>query len=90
MILPPHPPRIESLKALLSDRKKADSTGDKGSQDISLAQKQRPIFHHYYHFLSFTGHIAFELTSQTKDALLNCQKWNSLRLSAMLVTLLWG
>ena len=67
MILPPHPPRIESLKALLSDRKKADSTGDKGSQDISLAQKQRPIFQHYYHFLSVTGHSAFELTSQTEE-----------------------
>ena len=35
-----------------TDRKKADSTGDKGSQDISLAQKQRPVFHHNYHIFS--------------------------------------
>ena len=58
MILPSPPSRIESPKALLSSDpaqtvKKADSTGDKGSpQDISLARKQRPIFHHNYHIFS--------------------------------------
>ena len=57
------PPRIESLKAplslRLSGRKKADSTGDKGSQDISLGRKQRPIFHRNYHWslsLNRSGH----------------------------------